>query len=88
VRVTARTITHSVLAAVAIATAAAPGACPANSGACAARSAWMPDVAQRRAELEARFARFASEAETNARGRAGVQWWRGAAARPAVREER
>src|SRR5688572_1700984 len=48
---TARTITHSVLATIAIATAAVPSPCSGNATACAARSAWMPDVAQRRAEL-------------------------------------
>jgi hypothetical protein len=85
---TARTITHSVLATIAIAAAAVPSLCSGNTTACAARSAWMPDVAQRRAELEDRFARFTSEAEANAGMRADAQWWRGAAARPVVGEQR
>jgi hypothetical protein len=87
-KIAARTITLPVLAAVAFATAGIPnaGACADRPGPCAARAAWMPDVAQRRAELEARFERFASEAGTNTEARS--QWWRGAASRPTTRGPR
>lgn len=86
-KVTVRTITLPVFAAVAMAAAGNPNAkaCAEQAGACAARAAWMPDVAQRRAELEARFERFASEAKNI---EARPQWWRGAASRPTSRESR
>jgi hypothetical protein len=87
-KVAARTITLPMLAAVAIATAGSPhtGVCAGRPGSCAARAAWMPDVAERRAELEARFERFASEARTNTEARS--QWWRSAASRPTSKGQR
>ena len=89
------TILH-VLTAIVVAAADAgsskPGACDAEASTCdaATLAAAMPDVAQRREQLRARFERFASGsgAHADADARVNSQWWRGTASRPAPRKLR